>query len=93
MKKITLIIVLSCALTAIQSYTQEQCERIPSATIGGIGSNTLQAYSCKQLWHNGAWHDSVLKNGKRGYMMNGKHITLTPTEMSVSNAKEKDLMK
>ncbi len=88
MKKLLCMMASLLVFTVAYTHAAEECERIDTGSIGDI-----KVYSCKQLWHNGTWHDSVLKNGKRGYMMNGKHITLTPAEMKVSDAKEKEMMK
>jgi hypothetical protein len=94
MKRITVIAALYFASCALYNNAQDTCElEVSGQVTGSIGANTVSAYGCKQIWHNGAWHDSFLKNGKHGYKENGKFIVPSPSEMATSEAKKKQFQK
>jgi hypothetical protein len=92
MKRITVIGALCLISCALYNNAQDQCE--PEVTGQVIGAtDSFATYGCRQIWHNGAWHDSFLKNGKHGYMQNGKFIALTPAEMATSDTKKNQFQK
>lgn len=95
MKKITAIITLCAVLTIISNVIHaDECEtEVTTAIAGSIGTNTVQAVGCIRWWHKGAWHESVAKPGKHGYMQNGKFVELSPTEVAASKAKQQQFWK